>query len=66
MGKLRINILVYSDNKAERMVYIDGRQYVEGQQVEGKYLLERVTPEGAILSAQGERVLLQPGPNPFR
>jgi general secretion pathway protein B len=66
MEKLHLNILVYSDIPAERMVSIEGRQYVEGQQVQGKYLVESITPDGAVLSAGGERVLLQPRPAPFR
>ncbi|MFB3816396.1 MAG: general secretion pathway protein GspB [Candidatus Methylomirabilales bacterium] len=66
MEKLHLNILVYSDIPAERMISIEGRQYGEGQQVHGKYLVESITPDGAVLSAGGERVLLQPRPIPFR
>lgn len=66
MEKLHLNVLVYSESQADRMVSIEGRQYVEGQHVQGKYLLESITPEGAILSAEGERVLLHAGPTPVR
>jgi hypothetical protein len=42
------------------MVYINGNKYREGEYVEGSYLIERITEDGAILSFQGERALLQP------
>jgi hypothetical protein len=42
------------------MVVISGRRYVKGQLVDGRYLLEDITPEGAVLSYRGERTLLRP------
>jgi hypothetical protein len=53
-----LNALVYSDVKKERIVYIDGRRYIEGERVNGLYLLEEITPQGVLLSYQGERGLL--------
>ena len=41
------------------MVFINDRKYQEGDYVEGRYLLEKITPEGAVLGYQGERVLLK-------
>lgn len=58
VSTLALNALIYSDVKAERIVYIDGRRYTEGQRVNGVYLLEEIKPEGAVLSYQGERELL--------
>jgi general secretion pathway protein B len=60
LGKMKVSLLYYSDNKAERTVFINGRKYGEGDYVEGMYLLESITLEGAILSHQGERVILRP------
>jgi general secretion pathway protein B len=60
VGKMNLSLLMYSDNKAERMVYINGKKYGEGNYIEGTYLLESITPDGAIISNQGERTLLQP------
>jgi general secretion pathway protein B len=60
LGKLKMSLLYYSDNKAERTVFINGRKYGEGDSVEGLYLLESITLEGAILSYQGERAILRP------
>jgi hypothetical protein len=42
------------------MVVIDGRRYVEGDQIEGRYLLESITSEGVVLSHGGARAVLRP------
>jgi hypothetical protein len=62
---MTLNVLVYSEARTDRMVYIDGRQYTEGEKVQGRYLVERITPDGAVLSANGERVVLRAKPSPF-
>jgi hypothetical protein len=60
IGKMKLDILVYTDVPADRMVIISGQKYVVGPLVDGLYLLEGITREGAILSYLGERALLQP------
>jgi hypothetical protein len=62
ISKMTLSLLIYNDNKAERMVYINGKKYAEGDYIEGIYLLESITGDGAIISHQGERTLLQPKP----
>jgi general secretion pathway protein B len=61
MSTMTMSILSYSENKADRLVFINGRKYIEGDYVEDRYLLESITPEGAVLSYNGERAVLQPG-----
>jgi general secretion pathway protein B len=61
MAGMTISVHVFSEDKAERLVFINGKKYVEGDYVEGSYLLESITPEGAVLSYQGARALLRPG-----
>lgn len=56
--EMRISLLAYTKNAADRMVYINGAKYQEGQMVEGKVKVEAIIPEGAILSIQGQRFLL--------
>ncbi len=63
---LTLNAHIYSEVKEGRIVYIDGRRYVEGERVNGLYLLEEITPQGALLSYQGERDLLLMKATPFR
>ncbi len=55
-----LSILVYDDNPADRMVFIDGRKYVEGDYIDDKYFLESIALEGATLTYHAERVLLRP------
>jgi hypothetical protein len=59
IAKLRLQFLVYSDVPSERLVFINNRKYLEGQSVEGGAAVERITPEGAVLSYQGERFVLR-------
>lgn len=63
VDKMKMSVLYYSDSKAERLVFINGRKYVEGDTIEGVYLLESITSEGAVLSYNGERAMLRPGRN---
>jgi general secretion pathway protein B len=60
LGKMKLSLLYFSDTKAERTVFINGRKYVEGDYVEGIYLLESITLEGAILSYKDDRAILRP------
>jgi hypothetical protein len=62
ISKMTLSLLMYSDNKAESMVYINGKKYGEGDYIDGIYLLESITGDGAIISHQGEHTLLQPKP----
>lgn len=58
--KIKVNVLAYTEQAAERMVYINGHRYMVGQMVEGKLKLEDIVREGAVLSYQGQRFLLRP------
>jgi general secretion pathway protein B len=60
MAMMNLSILLYSDTPAERIVFINGRKYVEGDHIDGKYFIENITLEGAVLSYQGERGILRP------
>ena len=51
---------VWADKPAERLVFINGRKYVQGDRIEDKVLLEEITQEGAMVSYQGRRSLLRP------
>lgn len=58
---MTMSIHMFSEEKAERMVFINGRKYLEGDYVDKVYLLESITPEGAVLRFGAERVTLRPG-----
>jgi hypothetical protein len=60
IAKMRLEIFVYADEKEKRMVVIDGRRYLEGDQVGGRYRLEAITNEGAVISHGDARAILRP------
>lgn len=66
LSRMTLDVLVYSEHAPERFVFISGRKYVEGQRIDGRFLLEAITEEGAVLSHEGQRQLLSPRRNPYR
>ncbi len=65
LPRLTLDVLVYSDVPAERLVFISGRKYVEGQTLDGETVVEQITPDGAVLQHQGKRIVLRPKLNPY-
>jgi general secretion pathway protein B len=55
---MRLDIHVYSAKPAERFVFVNMRKYTEGQSLAEGPMLERITPDGAILNQHGTRFLL--------
>ncbi len=60
MAKMTLDVLVVTEAEAERMVIINGKRYMRGDSVDGRYRIEEITREGAVLSFEGERALLRP------
>ena len=63
--RFTLDVLVYSDAPAERLVFINGRKYVEGQAVDEQTVVEQITPDGAILRHGERRIVLSPKLNPY-
>lgn len=59
---MEISIHLYSDTPANRMIFINGRKYIEGDRIEGLYLIESITPEGAVLSYRGAEASIKAAP----
>ncbi|MDQ3564047.1 MAG: general secretion pathway protein GspB [Pseudomonadota bacterium] len=57
---LKVSLMAYAPNAADRLVYIKNRRYVEGDVIEGKLKVETITRKGVVLSYDGERFLLSP------
>jgi general secretion pathway protein B len=57
---LKISLLAYSVPLSGRFIYLNSRKYGEGDLVDGKVKVHRITRGGAILEYQGQRFLLQP------
>jgi hypothetical protein len=64
-ARMSLDVLVYSEVPAERLVFINGKKYVEGQTVDGDAVLEQITQDGAVLRQQGQRIVLRPKLNPY-
>jgi general secretion pathway protein B len=61
VARMNMSIHLYSENKAERMVFINGKKYFEGDSLDPGIVLENITPEGAVIRSGEERVVLRPG-----
>ena len=58
-AKLHLQVLVYSDVPARRLVFINNRKYVEGQRIDANLVIERITSDGVFVSYQGKPVFLR-------
>ncbi|MBI2218384.1 MAG: general secretion pathway protein GspB [Candidatus Rokubacteria bacterium] len=56
---LKLEVLVYADDPAERSAWINGQRYVEGQRVQGRLVIEKITPDAVVLGGEGPRVVLR-------
>jgi Type II secretion system protein B len=56
---LKLEALIYSDVPAQRMVFINGRRYAEGDTVDGRLRVEEIQEDGVALSDQGRRFTLR-------
>jgi hypothetical protein len=55
---VRLEALIYSDVPAKRMIFINGRKYVEGDMIEDRLRIEEIQENGVALSEQGRRFTL--------
>ncbi|HYK90412.1 MAG TPA: hypothetical protein VE398_16675 [Acidobacteriota bacterium] len=59
MAKMTLTLIMCGESGEECFVYINGRKYVKGDYVDGRYLIESITLQGPMLSYEGEKALLQ-------
>jgi len=53
--QLKIDMLVWAAEPRERMVYVNGHKYVEGQRLENGAVLERIEEDGIVVIQEGQR-----------
>lgn len=58
-GGLRLDVLVYSDLPEDRFVLVNLQKYREGEQLQEGPLLDAITPDGIVLSLQGQKFLVR-------
>jgi len=56
MSKFKLEVLVWAADPRDRMVFLSGRKFVEGQSLDGKVIVERINEDGIVLGYQGQRV----------
>jgi Type II secretion system protein B len=56
---LKLEALIYSDLPAQRMVFINGRRFAEGDVIDGRLRVEEIQEDGVELSDQGRRFTLR-------
>ncbi len=57
--QLKIDMLVWAAEPQERMVYVNGHKYVEGQRLENGAVLERIEEDGIVMIQEGRRLRLR-------
>ncbi|HSE93015.1 MAG TPA: general secretion pathway protein GspB [Methylomirabilota bacterium] len=55
-SKLKVEALVWAANPRERMVFMNGRKYVEGQALDDGVVVEEIAENGVVLVQGGQRV----------
>jgi len=58
-SKLKLEVLSYSDIAAQRLVFINGRRYREGDTIDSGAKIEEIREDGVVLSEQGQRFTLR-------
>jgi type II secretory pathway predicted ATPase ExeA len=56
---LKIDMLVWAPEPRERMVYVNGHRYVEGETLANGAILQRIEQDGIILIQAGQRLRLR-------
>ena len=54
--KFKLEVLVWAADPRDRMVFLSGRKFVEGQSLDGKVVVERIAEDSIVLAYQGQRV----------
>jgi general secretion pathway protein B len=58
-GSLRLDVHVFSEQPAERFVFVNMQKYREGERLQEGPQLDEITPDGVILSLGGQRFRVQ-------
>src|SRR5499426_84930 len=57
--ELKIDMLVWAAEPRQRMVYVNGHKYVEGQTLENGAFLEHIEEDGIVVIREGRRLRLR-------
>ena len=57
---LKIEMLVWAAEPGQRMVYVNGQKYVEGETLENGAVLQQIEENGIVVIQEGKRLRLRP------
>jgi len=57
--QLKIDMLVWAAEPGQRMVYVNGHKYVEGETLENGAVLEQIQEDGIVVIQEGKRLRLR-------
>ena len=60
VGKLKVEVIVYSEQRPLRWAFISGRKYVEGDAIGEGARVEEIQSGGVVIVEDGRRVTLRP------
>ncbi len=60
LGKLRVQVIMYAEQRTERWAFINGRKYVEGDAIGDGARVEEIQSTGVVLVEDGRRITLRP------
>src|SRR5439155_25853809 len=56
---IRIDILVWALNAKDRLVYVNGRKYVEGDTLENGAIIDQIVQDGVVVFHHDQRMLIR-------
>jgi Type II secretion system protein B len=57
---MRLEVIVYSEERARRLAFINGRKYVEGDTLLDGARVQEIQPNAVVIIEDGRRVVLRP------
>jgi hypothetical protein len=60
VSKLRVEVIVYSEDRPLRWAFISGRRYAEGDAIGNGGRVEEIQSNGVVLVEDGRRITLRP------
>ena len=58
LPELSVDLHIFAADPAKRAVFINGRRYTQGAQIEEGPVVAEITRDGAVLTYRGRRFLL--------
>jgi hypothetical protein len=59
-GTLKVEVIVYSEERTRRLAFINGRKYVEGDTLLDGSTIQEIQPNAVVVVGDGRRVVLRP------